>query len=310
MIGTDLSVAKQLLEADKLVAIPTETVYGLAANALHPTAVLSIYKAKNRPSFDPLIVHVNSVDWVKKLTLDIPKKAQELMDSFWPGPLTLILPKSAMVPDIVTSGLGFVGVRMPRHPLTKELLSNLDFPLAAPSANPFSYVSPTTAQHVEDQLGNKVDYIIDGGPCVVGLESTIVSFETDIPKILRFGGIDQEAIEKVIGSVDLSITNNSNPTAPGQLDKHYATGKPTYLVNQPYELLLFNQEDVFTIGYGEGLFDYNLSPTTDLDEMAQNLFTALRLADKSKRADVAISVAPHVGIGKAINDRLNRASKD
>ena len=169
MIGTDLSVAKQLLEADKLVAIPTETVYGLAANALHTNAVLTIYKAKNRPSFDPLIVHVSSVDWVNKLTVDVPKKALELMDAFWPGPLTLILPKSGLVPDIVTSGLRYVGVRMPRHQMTKALLSTLDFPLAAPSANPFSYVSPTTAQHVEDQLGNKIEYILDGGPCIVGI---------------------------------------------------------------------------------------------------------------------------------------------
>ncbi len=309
MIGTDLSVAKQLLEADKLVAIPTETVYGLAANALHTNAVLTIYKAKNRPSFDPLIVHVSSVDWVNKLTVDVPKKALELMDAFWPGPLTLILPKSGLVPDIVTSGLRYVGVRMPRHQMTKALLSTLDFPLAAPSANPFSYVSPTTAQHVEDQLGNKIEYILDGGPCIVGLESTIVSFETDVPKILRFGGIDQEAIEKVVGSVEVSISNNSNPSAPGQLDKHYATGKPTHLVGQPYELLQFNQDNVFTIGYGEGLFDFNLSPTSILDEMAQQLFTALRQADDSERNEIAICKAPDVGIGKAINDRMTRAAR-
>jgi len=309
MIGTDVSVAKQLLEARKLVAIPTETVYGLAANALDPEAVLSIYKAKNRPSFDPLIVHIGDTEWLSKLITHLPQSAKDLIKAFWPGPLTLILPKSELVPDIVTSGLPSVGIRMPRHPLTLGLLKQLDFPVAAPSANPFSYVSPTTAQHVADQLGDKLEYILDGGPCIVGLESTIVSFEVpDHPKILRFGGVDQAAIEKVIGPVKISISNNSNPSAPGQLDKHYATGKPTHLVNKPYELLQFNQDAVFTIGYGEGLFDYNLSPTENLDEMAQQLFTALRTADSADQKEVAISKVPNTGIGKAINDRMTRAA--
>lgn len=309
MIGTDVSVAKQLLETGKLVAIPTETVYGLAANALDKEAVLSIYKTKNRPSFDPLIVHIGSTKWLSKLTTEVPSSALDLITSFWPGPLTVILPKSNLVPDLVTSGLPFVGIRMPRHPVTLELLQSLDFPLAAPSANPFSYVSPTTAQHVADQLGNKIEYILDGGPCIVGLESTIVSFEEpDHPKILRFGGIDQVAIQEVIGPVSVSISNNSNPSAPGQLDKHYATGKPTHLVNKPYELLQFNQDTVFTIGYGEGLFDYNLSPTQNLDEMAQQLFTALRLADASAQPEVAIAKVPDMGIGQAINDRMTRAA--
>lgn len=310
MFGTDVSVAKSYLEAGKLVAIPTETVYGLASNALDQDAVLSIFKAKNRPSFDPLIVHIGQVDWLTKLTSEVPEKAHQLIEHFWPGPLTLILPKSALVPDIVTSGLSYVGVRMPRHPLTLELLKQLDFPVSAPSANPFGYVSPTTAKHVADQLGDKVPYILDGGPCIVGLESTIVSFENpDQPQLLRYGAIHQEAIEEIIGPVTVSISNNSNPSAPGQLDKHYATNKPTHLVNQPYELLQFNQETVFTIGYGAGLFDYNLSPTESLDEMAQQLFTALRLADYSDRKEVAISKVPDVGIGKAINDRVARASK-
>lgn len=309
MIGTDLSVAKELLETGKLVAIPTETVYGLATNALDSEAVLSIYKAKNRPSFDPLIVHIGNTDWLTRLTTEVPKAAINLIEAFWPGPLTLILPKSELVPDIVTSGLPFVGIRMPRHPMSLALLKQLDFPLAAPSANPFSYVSPTTAKHVEDQLGDKIAYILDGGPCIVGLESTIVSFE-DInnPKILRFGGIDQDAIESIIGPVSLAISNNSNPSAPGQLDKHYATGKTTHLVNKPYELLQFNQNGVFTIGYGEGLFDFNLSPTENLDEIAQQLFTALRVADSSNQLEIAISKVPDIGIGRAINDRMVRAT--
>ncbi|MFT5724688.1 MAG: L-threonylcarbamoyladenylate synthase [Bacteroidia bacterium] len=309
MIGTDVSVAKAMLDAGQLVAIPTETVYGLAGNALSESAVLAIYKAKNRPSFDPLIVHIGAEDWLPKLTTNVPIKAIQLIKQFWPGPLTLILPKSDLIPDIVTSGLPFVGIRMPKHPLTVELLSVLDFPLAAPSANPFSYVSPTTAKHVEDQLGDKIPYILDGGPCVVGLESTIVSFENpDQPKILRFGGIEQEAIEKVVGPIEVSISNNSNPSAPGQLDKHYATTKKTHLVEQPYELLRFNEDHVFTIGYGEGVFSYNLSPTQNLDEIAQQLFKALRIADASEQTEVAISKVANLGIGRAINDRMMRAA--
>lgn len=309
MTGTDVSVAKNLLEDGKLVAIPTETVYGLAANALDSEAVLSIFKAKNRPSFDPLIVHISALEWVDKLTTSFPTNAKQLAETFWPGPLTLILPKSELVPDIVTSGLPFVGIRMPRHELTRELLTQLSFPLAAPSANPFSYVSPTTAQHVADQLGDKIPYILDGGDSIIGLESTIISFENpNQPAILRFGGITQLEIEKEIGPVTVSISNNSNPTAPGQLDKHYATTKKTHLVKQVYELLQFN-DSVFCIGYGEGIFDYNLSPTSNLDEMASQLFKALRKADDSNKDEVAIALVPDSGIGKAINDRITRASK-
>ena len=309
MIGTDVSVAKDLLESGKLVAIPTETVYGLAANALDPDAILSIFKAKNRPSFDPLIVHISSLDWVDKLTTSFPINAKKLAETFWPGPLTLILPKSELVLDIVTSGLPFVGIRMPRHELTRELLTQLSFPLAAPSANPFSYVSPTAAQHVADQLGDKIPYILDGGDSIIGLESTIISFENpNQPAILRFGGITQQEIEKEIGKVTVSISNNSNPTAPGQLDKHYATTKKTHLVKHVYELLQFD-EATFCIGYGEGIFDYNLSPTSNMDEMASQLFKALRKADDSNKDEVAIAIVPDTGIGKAINDRITRASK-
>ncbi len=307
MIGTDVSVAKKFLNSGQLVAIPTETVYGLAGNALQESTVLSIFKAKNRPSFDPLIVHISSTDWLTKLASEVPTKAKVLMDAIWPGPLTFILPKTDLVPDIVTSGLSYVGIRMPRHPVTLSLLKNLDYPLAAPSANPFSYVSPTTAQHVEDQLGKKIPYILDGGDSTIGLESTIISFENpQKPSILRFGGITQNEIESLIGPVSISLSNNSNPSAPGQLDKHYATTKKTYLVNQPYELLRFNV-NVFCIGYGEALFEYNLSPTENLDEMAQQLFKALRLADDSDKTEVAISLVPDDGIGKAINDRIRRA---
>jgi tRNA threonylcarbamoyl adenosine modification protein (Sua5/YciO/YrdC/YwlC family) len=196
-IGTNTQAAADLLRKGEVVAIPTETVYGLAANAYNEAAVLKIFQAKQRPAFDPLIVHVHSLDQVKEVVSfselkrkDTRKEAEALMAKFWPGPLTLVLPKSDRVPDLVTSGLDTVAVRMPAHPMALELLRSLDFPLAAPSANPFGYVSPTTAQHVADQLGEKIPYILDGGPCTVGVESTIIGWESDAEQwvLYRPGG--------------------------------------------------------------------------------------------------------------------------
>ncbi|MBK8614111.1 MAG: threonylcarbamoyl-AMP synthase [Flavobacteriales bacterium] len=181
VIGTDLKEAARLLSAGELVAVPTETVYGLAANAFDEAAVLKVFEAKQRPAFDPLIVHVHSMEQLASVVREMPPEAETLMQAFWPGPLTLVLPKHPSIPDLVTSGLDTVGVRMPAHPLTLQLLSALPFPLAAPSANPFGYVSPTTAQHVADQLGDRIPYILDGGACAVGVESTIIGWEEQEP---------------------------------------------------------------------------------------------------------------------------------
>jgi L-threonylcarbamoyladenylate synthase len=194
-IETDIEKAKALLESGELVAIPTETVYGLAGNALNPDAVAKIFSVKNRPSFDPLIIHTDSLEKVRKFTLDIPAPLDRLAAHFWPGPLTLLLPKKPIVPDLVTSGLDTVAVRIPQHTLTLSLLEALDFPLAAPSANPFGYISPTTAAHVQDQLGDKIPYILDGGPSQVGLESTIVGLENGEVVVYRLGGLEVAAIE-------------------------------------------------------------------------------------------------------------------
>ncbi|MCB0778636.1 MAG: threonylcarbamoyl-AMP synthase, partial [Flavobacteriales bacterium] len=188
-VGTDLAAAAGLLREGGVVAVPTETVYGLAANAFDPAAVLQVFAIKERPSFDPLIVHIGERREVDRVVRELPPGAQALMDAFWPGPLTLVLPRDPQVPDVVTSGLDTVGVRMPAHPMLRELLGRLDFPLAAPSANPFGYVSPTTAQHVADQLGERVPYILDGGPCVVGVESTILGYEDGRWMLYRPGGI-------------------------------------------------------------------------------------------------------------------------
>ena len=305
MIGADVAHAAALLRQGDVVAIPTETVYGLAGNALNEDSVTQIFKVKQRPSFDPLIVHIHSLSQLNDLVAEFPEQAKQLANAFWPGPLTLILPKKEIIPDLVTSGLPFVGIRMPRHPLTRELLQILSFPLAAPSANPFTYVSPTTAQHVEDQLGDKIPYILDGGACEVGLESTIVSFAESKPKVLRFGGISKERIEEIIGPVDEQISS-SNPVTPGQMDKHYATSKKLQIVSTPRELM--DCHGCYTIGYGEGDFEYNLSPTSNLEEMARNVFAALRLADESNASLISVCLAPEEGLGRAINDRLRRAS--
>ena len=322
-VGTDLNIARHHLEQFGLVAIPTETVYGLAANGLEPLAVTKIFEAKNRPHFDPLILHIGHLGQLQSLVTAIPPKAQKLMDAFWPGPLTLILPKSDLVPDLVTSGNQGVGIRMPNHSLTLELLKSLSFPLAAPSANPFGYVSPTTAKHVVDQLGAKIDYVIDGGPCKIGLESSIVSFVENTPKILRLGGLTQEQIEAVIGPVALQISNNSNPLAPGQLDQHYSPkcslypmeeiGKnsisskaPTLVFFSPKTEKSFEDQHPEIMGKFDRIY---FSPSHKISEAASRLFSILRDLDQENQSIAFIEMAPENGLGIAINDRLQRAMK-
>lgn len=309
--GTDIARAKALLEAGELVAIPTETVYGLAANALNPTAITKIFEVKNRPQFDPLIVHVPDIDHVHAYAQDIPDKALQLANHFWPGPLTLLLKKNPIIPDLVTSGMDVVGVRCPNHDLTQKLLRSLSFPLAAPSANPFGYVSPTRPAHVDEQLGKKIPYILDGGHSEVGIESTIVGFENDQPVVYRMGGLSIEDIEELIGKVVLQPFSSSNPKAPGQLKSHYAPAKKVFLGSieellQEYPVhqagLLTFQKDF------NSPFQFILSPSGSLQEAAQNLFTALRAFEKMPVDVIIAERVPDVGIGKAINDRLSRAA--
>ena len=311
-IGTDIQVAKAFLEAGNVVGIPTETVYGLAGNALNPDAVLTIFRVKNRPSFDPLIVHTDSLDKLSQFVTEIPEAAQKLAAAFWPGPLTLLLPRQYIIPDLVTSGLPRVAVRIPHHPLTLALLRSLDFPLAAPSANPFGYISPTTAQHVADQLGNQVPYILDGGAAGVGLESTIVGFEANQPTVFRLGGLAIEQIEQVIGPVEVRTHSTSNPKAPGMLSSHYAPRKPLILL-QPGESPQ-PSDRVGTLAFREpfgGIPSENqriLSPTGDLTEAAKNLFAYLRALDSAPVDVIYAEPLPNQGLGWAMNDRLRRAS--
>ncbi len=311
-IGTSKQIAKDFLEAGNVVGIPTETVYGLAANALDLNAVLTIFRVKNRPTFDPLIVHTDSLANASAFVTAIPDQARQLAETFWPGPLTLLLPKRDQIPDLVTSGLPNVAVRVPNHPLTLDLLRSLPFPLAAPSANPFGYISPTTAQHVADQLGDQVPYILDGGPSAVGLESTIVGFDAGIPVVYRLGGTSLEELERVIGPVDVRSHSTSNPEAPGMLSSHYAPRKPLILLpagaspeagervgalvfREPFGGIALNHQRV-------------LSPTGNLAEAAKNLFAHLRALDALPVDVIYAESLPNEGLGWAMNDRLRRAS--
>ena len=311
IIGTDIDFAADLLKSGKLVAIPTETVYGLAANAFDETAVLNIFKAKNRPQFDPLIAHVPDIESVRKITIHVPSILEDIMSDIWPGPLTVLLPKSNLIPDLVTSGLDRVAVRLPRHPITANLLKQLDFPLAAPSANPFGYVSPTTAQHVNEQLGEKVDYILDGGPSDVGIESTIIGLELDQLTVYRLGGTSIEQLEKY-GPVRVQLNQSSNPQAPGMLKSHYAPSKPLY-IGDIYELAENHKDKRIGIISLKGIDlpdinQYILSQAGNLDEAAHHVFAALRVMDQSDIEIVLAEWMPDVGLGRAINDRLRRAA--
>jgi L-threonylcarbamoyladenylate synthase len=314
-IGKDLKRAQAILEKGELLAIPTETVYGLAGNAYDPKASAKIFEVKNRPAFDPLIVHTNEVDRLIDFVMEIPEKAKDLAKAFWPGPLTIILPKKDIVPDIVTAGFDTVAVRIPDHPLTLKLLENLDFPLASPSANPFGYISPTRAEHVNDQLGDKIEYIIDGGPCKIGLESTIIGFEDDTAVVYRLGGKSIEELEKVVGPVVIMPHSSSNPKAPGMLKSHYAPNKPFIIGNTIEELLYhYHDQKVAVLSFNKHFKEIEkskqiiLSEKSDMFEAAHNLFSALRNLDKMDVDVILAEYVPETGLGRAINDRLRRAA--
>lgn len=293
------------------MAIPTETVYGLAGNALNSGAVAKIFEAKNRPHFDPLIIHVPGLEAVSLYATAIPDAARALADRFWPGPLTLVLPKRDNVPDLTSAGLDTIGIRCPDHQLTRQLLKLLPFPLAAPSANPFGYVSPTTAQHVDQQLGGRISYILNGGTCNIGIESTIIGFEGERPVVYRFGGLSLEEIETVVGPLETRAHSTSNPRAPGQLKSHYAPGKRVVLGdigllrNDP----VYRNAAIISFRTDFGVpYQVVLSPEGSLHEAAHNLFAALRQVDSFPVEYVLTERVPDVGIGRAINDRLMRAA--
>lgn len=298
-----IAQAAALLQHGQLVAIPTETVYGLAADARNEVAVRAIFAAKGRPAHNPLIVHVPSLSLAQELA-ELPDTALRLADIFWPGPLTLVVPLRlghGLAPE-VTAGLKTVALRLPAHPAARALLEKFHGPIAAPSANPSGRISPTTPAHVIKGLGSRIAAVLDGGACSVGIESTILGFEDDRPVLLRAGGIPSDALEEVLGT-DLGLSSTGTITAPGQLMSHYAPRAHVRLdVTKP------RSEEIW-IGFGPECAgaDFSLSPTGDLDEAAMRLFAVLHDADQTGR-DISIAPIPQHGLGLAINDRLQRAA--
>lgn len=310
-ITSDPAAAADVIRRGGLVALPTETVYGLGANAWDGEAVARIFAAKERPAFDPLIVHLPDIAAIQQVATFIPPRAQRLADVFWPGPLTLVLPKQPAVSDLVTSGLPTVGVRIPAHPLMQSVLNLAGVPVAAPSANRFGRLSPTTAEHVRDQLGDRIDLILDGGPCPVGVESTIVFIDGDAATILRPGGLSLEAIAALLGPVDVATGSSDRPAAPGMLASHYAPRTPIEIVTSPPTVSVGLRWGLlqFTSGNVEGYAVVEtLSAGGRVEEAAANFFAALHRLDRAGLDRIVATSFPENGLGRALNDRLRRAA--
>lgn len=316
IISKDISKAITLLNNEELVAIPTETVYGLAGNIYSKKAINAIFKTKKRPLFNPLIVHIANIDYLETIVAEVPEKARRLANAFWPGPITLVLKKKPTIPDLITAGKTTVAVRIPNHPMTLELLTKLDFPLAAPSANPFNRISPTTAQHVEGYFKNEIKMVLDGGPCQKGIESTIIGFENGEPIVYRLGSTSIEDLEAVVGKVEIKNKKEAAPEAPGMLERHYAPKTKTVLTSHLTETL----EDYKDLRIG--LLTYNdilnddaidfkivLSESKNLEEAASKLYDALHQLDHQNLDIIIAEQLPDYGLGKSINDRLFRATK-
>jgi len=314
VITTDLELVINSLKRGEIVSIPTETVYGLAGNALKEESVDLIFNLKKRPAFNPLIVHIPDVNFLDRVAENIPDPAKLLANHFWPGPLTLILKKKASIPNRVTAGKDTVAVRVPNHPLTLELLKKLPFPLAAPSANPFGSISPTLAIHVYKYFGDKVPFILDGGSCKSGLESTIIGFENETPVLYRHGALALEKIKEVIGPVKELIKNDQNPQAPGMLSKHYAPQTETIRSENILETIAnFPNKKIGVLSFQkielseEITHQEILSEKGHLEEAARNLYAALHRLDQLQLELIVVPYFPNHGLGKTINDRLQRA---
>jgi L-threonylcarbamoyladenylate synthase len=305
--------AADIIRKGGLAAFPTETVYGLGCNVGNPLAVARIYEVKARPRIDPIIVHVADRESAARYGV-FPESAGRLMSKFWPGPLTLVVPKLDSVPSIVTAGLETVAIRVPAHPAALALIRAVGGGIAAPSANPFGYVSPTDARHVAEQLADKIDLILDGGPCSVGVESTILSLAGDTPCLLRAGGVAVEDLEGTLGKVESNLSTAERPEAPGQLKRHYATRTRLEIAGEA-------SGDEVKPGEKAGLLAFTppadpgayaavevLSPLGNLREAAANLFRALRHLDSLGLDRIIARPVPETGLGVAIMDRLRRCS--
>ena len=315
IISKDIQKAITLLTNEELVAIPTETVYGLAGNIFSEKAIKCIFKTKKRPFFNPLIVHISSVDVLETIVSEVPKKAKILAKHFWPGAMTLVLKKHKDIPDIITAGKDTVAVRVPNHPVTITLLNQLPFPLAAPSANPFNNISPTKPAHVERYFKNDIKMVLDGGSCKNGIESTIIGFEDDEPIIYRLGALALEDIEAVIGAVRIKNKKEENPDAPGMLDKHYSPLTRTILTSSiTKEIKKYPNKKIGILTINTSFksdaisYEIILSKNKDLHEAGAKLYDALHELDHLNLDVIIAERLPDTGLGKSVNDRLQRAA--
>lgn len=311
---SDLALAKKLLESGSLIGIPTETVYGLAANAFHPGAIQKVFEIKGRPQYNPLIVHIGDLAQMEVIAKPISSLMHQIVTQFWPGPLTILCKKKPKISAAITAGSDMVAVRMPNHPLTLSLLQSLSFPLVAPSANPSNRISPTTAQHVCDYFGNKLPFVLDGGACQQGIESTIISLTNQKIVIHRPGAISKEALEQF--GIAVVYKKDQRITSPGNFSKHYAPNKPLFFTDQPALLqeifqhkkigfmTFYPQDDRKLIGEEYAL----ASMAEDYDTAMRKLYSTMYQLEQSDVDLIIAEQLPEIGVGLAINDRLKRAS--
>lgn len=316
MNNADLIYAKELLEKGDIIAIPTETVYGLAGNALNEDAIIKIFDTKKRPFYNPLIVHISSKEKIDELAEEIPQIAYKLADKFWPGSLTMILKKKPHIPNIVTGGKDTVAIRIPNHPMTLSLLNQLDFPLAAPSANPFGTISPTQSIHVKNYFEDDIKLILDGGTCEKGMESTIIGFENEKVILYRHGAIPIEEIELLAGEMQYNISENNAPMAPGMLSKHYAPTTFTIATTNLLDTIeLYPNIKMGIVAFKNYTLNQKeiklelITNNDNLEEAAKNFYAALHRLDNENLDLIIIERPPFQSIGKTINDRIDRAIK-
>lgn len=320
-----LTQAAAILKRGGLVGIPTETVYGLGANGLDPQAVAAIFRAKGRPQDNPLILHIPSSDWLERYCRDIPDAAYALARRFWPGPLTMVLKRRDNVPDVVTAGLDTVGMRCPDSALTRQLIASVGVPIAAPSGNTSGRPSPTSAATMLEDMDGKIDAIVDGGPCTVGVESTIVDLTVQPPRLLRPGGVTLEELQEVLGQVLVDeavvrlMLTNEKPRAPGMKYRHYAPKAPVTVVQGMPQITAQYIKDHLAPGVGVICFDdyvnffpdcllRSLGPQADKEEQARRLFDALRWFDRQTVTTILAQSPQDDGLGLAITNRLNKAA--
>jgi L-threonylcarbamoyladenylate synthase len=317
MITNDLELTKIFLDNEFIIGLPTETVYGLAGNIYSDKAIKSIFELKGRPLYNPLIVHIKNKNAITTVAQNIPDAAFRLSEKFWPGPLTLILPKRSSISDLITAGKPTVAVRIPNHQKALELLDMLDYPLAAPSANPFGSISPTSADHVHNYFGRSLPIILEGGACTKGIESTIVGFDNNLPVVYRLGSLSVEEIEDHVGMrLQSTLKNSGAPEAPGMLSKHYSPRTPLILTKDVNtEMQNHTNKKVGVLSFGNEhlaepcAYHLVLSSDENLDEAATRLYAALHELDHLNLDVIIAKSFPELGLGMTINDRLQRASK-